>query len=161
MFKNKLDFELIEYKKAKNKLSLKIKGIEKGLGAILALSLRRILYRKINSPAFFSIKIKGIKHEFSSIPGLFESFFQFTSNLRKIALRSLLPFEETEASRVSIAVCKIEKKSSPKEQKIFARDLVCTPNVQIANPDQYLGLLAPDKNFEAEIRVNLGYGFIS
>src|SRR3989344_6715806 len=77
-------FEIIEEEKQKNYSKLVITPLEQGYGFTLGNSLRRVLLTSLEGAAIFSVKIAGVKHQFSSLTGMKEDVVEFCLNLKKV-----------------------------------------------------------------------------
>lgn len=130
--------------------SYEIDGLYPGYGHTLGNSLRRIILSSLPGSAVTSVKISGIDHEFSVIPGAKEDAITILLNLKKLRLS----MATDEAQTLTLKV------KGPKE--ITASDIKVTGGVEILNPDLVIANLT-DKNAELdmEIRVEKGLGFIS
>ena len=121
---------------------------ERGFGATIGNSLRRILLSSLMGTAIVSVRIKSILHEFSTIPGITEDVTDIILNLKEIRLRLLDGEQQT---------IRIDAKG-PKT--VQARDIVAGPSVEILNPDQHIATLARDAKLEMEMVVKLGRGYV-
>lgn len=120
-----------------------------GYGITIGNSIRRMLYSSLGGSAIYSIKIEGVTHEFSSLPGVKEDFIQIILNLKQIRLK----IHEGEE-----AVLKLDVKG-PKEIK--ASDIKCPSSVEIINPDQDIATLTKNGKLSMELKVNNGLGYVS
>src|SRR4030042_6073579 len=111
-----------------------IEPLEQGDGQTLGNSLRRVLLSSLPGAAITSIKIEGVKHQFSTIPGLKEDVVEFALNLKKVRLI----IEGSEEVTLSL-----NKKGSG---VITAGDIEVTAGVTIVNPDLVLGTLSDKKS---------------
>jgi DNA-directed RNA polymerase subunit alpha len=121
---------------------------ERGFGATIGNSLRRTLLSSLMGAAIISVRIKGILHEFSTIPGITEDVTDIILNLKEIRLRLLDSEQQT---------IRIDAKG-PKS--VQARDIVAGPGLEILNPDQHIATLARDAKLEMEMVVKLGRGYV-
>ncbi len=121
---------------------------ERGFGATIGNSLRRTLLSSLMGAAIISVRIKGILHEFSTIPGITEDVTDIILNLKEIRLRLL----DTEQQTIRIDA------KGPKS--VQARDIIAGPGVEILNPDQHIATLARDAKLEMEMVVKLGRGYV-
>lgn len=127
-----------------------VEPLEQGYGHTLGNSLRRVLLASLPGVALTSIKIAGVKHQFSTIPGFKEDVVEFIFNLKKVQL--VLEGDE-------VVVLKLSKKG-PGEVK--ASDFEVPAGVTIINPDLVLGTLADKKSeLELEVTAERGYGYIA
>lgn len=126
-----------------------IEPLEQGYGQTLGNSLRRVLLASLPGSAIKSIKIAGVKHQFSALPGLKEDIVEFILNLKKVRLSS----ESAEAVKMTIS------KTGP--GVVTAGDIETAAGVTIVNPDMVLGTLSDKKSIlEAELTVGRGYGYV-
>lgn len=121
---------------------------EKGYGVTLGNSLRRILLSSIEGSAVTSIKIDGIRHEYSTIPGVMESVSEIILNIKRLVLRS--------HSKVPKPVfIKAEKKG-----EITAADIICDETIEVLNPDLHIATLSRDTKLQIEMEVSRGRGYV-
>ena len=121
---------------------------ERGFGATIGNSLRRTLLSSLMGAAIISVRIKGILHEFSTIPGITEDVTDIILNLKEIRLRLLDSEQQT---------IRIDTKG-PKS--VQARDILAGPGVEILNPEQHIATLARDAKLDMEMVVKLGRGYV-
>ncbi len=125
-----------------------IEPLDQGYGQTLGNSLRRVLLSSLPGAAIVSVKIEGVKHQFSTIAGLKEDVVEFILNLKKIRL--IIEGDET-------VTLKLSKKGSG---EITAADIETPAGVTIVNPDLVLGTLADKKaEIEAEMTARKGFGY--
>ncbi len=124
------------------------KPLERGFGLTIGNAIRRILLSSIQGAAVVSIKIDGVLHEFSSIPGVKEDVTDIVLNIKGLKLK---------LSDIQEEVIRIEAKG-PAEIK--AGDIITTPNVEILNPDHHIATLAEDGKLNVEMKVKLGKGYV-
>ncbi len=121
---------------------------ERGYGVTLGNSLRRILLSSIEGSSITSIKIDGVQHEFSTIPGVLESVSEIILNIKKVVLRS--------HSKVAKAIyIKAEKKG-----EIKAKDIISDETVEVLNPNLHIATLTRDAHFYIEMEVSRGRGYV-
>ena len=121
---------------------------EKGYGVTLGNSLRRILLSSIEGSAVTSIKIDGVRHEFSTIPGVMESVSEMILNMKRLVLRS--------HSKVPKPVfIKVEKKG-----EVTAADIICDETIEVLNPDLHIATLSRDAKLNIEMEVSRGRGYV-
>lgn len=126
-----------------------IEPLDSGFGHTLGNALRRVLLSSLPGAAVTTIKITGVKHQFSTIPGLSEDVVEFILNVKKIRFK----LAKNELTKVTLSV------KGP--GKITAGDLKVSGGIEVANKDLYLGTLADNKSkLEAEMTVEQGYGFL-
>ncbi len=121
---------------------------ERGFGQTIGNSLRRILLSSLMGAAVVSVKIKGILHEFSTMPGVTEDVTDIILNLKEVRLK----LHDTEQQTL-----KIEAKG-PKT--IQARDIIAGPSVEILNPEQHIATLSREGKLEMEMVAKIGRGYV-
>lgn len=121
---------------------------ERGFGITIGNSLRRILLSSLQGAAITSVKIDGVLHEFSAIPGAKEDITEIILNLKEVRLK--LHTEGPKTIRV--------KAEGPKVLK--AGDMVTGDAVEILNPDHYLATLSRDGKLSMEMVVKVGRGYV-
>ena len=121
---------------------------ERGYGVTLGNSLRRILLSSIEGSAVTSIKIDGVEHEFSTLPGVMESVAEIILNIKQLVLRS--------HSRIPKPIyVKAEKKG-----EIKGGDIICDETIEVLNPDLHIATLSRDTHFHLEMEVSRGRGYV-
>ena len=121
---------------------------EKGYGVTLGNSLRRVLLSSIEGSAVTSVKIAGVEHEFSAIPGVLEDVTEIILNLKTLIINSHSKIPKT------IYI----KKNSKGEIK--AKDLECDETIEVINQDLHIATLTKDTKFQAEMEVSRGRGYV-
>jgi DNA-directed RNA polymerase subunit alpha len=121
---------------------------ERGFGTTLGNSLRRVLLSSLQGSAITSVKIKGVLHEFSAIPGVTEDVTDIVLNLKGVRFR----MHGTELRTIRI----IHKG----EGSIKAGDIISDSNVEILNKDHHIAVCSKDANLEIEMIVKMGKGYI-
>ena len=124
--------------------------LERGYATTLGNSLRRILLSSLPGAAATSIKIDGVQHEFSTIPGVVEDVTEIILNIKKLALKL-----HSESSTKTVY---IEAKGAC---EITAGDIKCDDEVEIFNPDLHIATLNEDANLYMEITLQRGRGYVS
>ncbi len=122
--------------------------LEKGYAITIGNSLRRILLSSIQGPAITMIKVDGVMHEFSSIPGVREDVTEIILNLKQLNLK----LHTYEKQRVNLSVSG--------EGVITAKDIQINENVEIVNPDQYIATLSEGAKLDIEITIEMGRGYV-
>ena len=144
-----LNFKVKEITLAPDYGEFAIEPLEPGFGYTIGNALRRVLYSSIPGAAVTSVKITGVKHKFSTVPGLKENVVDLLLNIKQLNLR----LAESKAN----ASVKLSVKG-PKD--ITASDLELPDGVEIVNKDQYLGSLSGNKNkLDMELSVERGYEY--
>ncbi len=126
-----------------------ISPLERGYGTTLGNSLRRILLSSLPGAAATSIKIEGVNHEFSTIPGVKEDVTEIILNIKKLAIKLYTDMPKT---------VYIEAKGAC---EIKAGDIKCDGDVEIFNPDLHIATLNEDARLYMEITLSKGRGYIS
>ncbi len=121
---------------------------EKGYGVTLGNSLRRILLSSIEGSAVTSIKIEGVRHEYSTIPGVMEAITEIVLNVKRLVLRSYSKVPKT-------IYIKAEKKGV-----VTGADIICDETIEILNPDLVIATLSRDTKFNMELQVSKGRGYV-
>jgi DNA-directed RNA polymerase subunit alpha len=122
--------------------------LERGFGVTIGNSLRRVLISSLQGAAIVSVKIEGVLHEFSTIPGVVEDVTDIILNLKEV--RCKLRGEEPRAIKIN--------KSG--EGLVKAKDILTDPQVEILNPEQHIATLSIDGQFKAEMQVRPGKGYV-
>lgn len=127
-----------------------IEPLEQGYGMTMGNSLRRVLLASLWGSAIVSVKISGVKHQFSTIPGVKEDVVELLLNLRNVRLS----LEGSDSATLGLS------KKGPGE--VTARDIDVPAGVTIVNPDLVIATLA-DKNatLDMEMKVEKGLGYVS
>jgi DNA-directed RNA polymerase subunit alpha len=121
---------------------------ERGFGITIGNSLRRILLSSLQGAAIASVKIDGVLHEFSTIPGVKEDVTEIILNLKEVRLK--LHTEGPKTIRV--------KTEGPKVLK--AGDIQTGDAVEILNPEHYIATLSRDAKLSMEMVVKMGRGYV-
>jgi len=143
---NKLEFEGKEISATYGKFSAE--PFERGFGTTLGNSLRRILLSSIAGAAVTSVKIEGVLHEFSTLPGVKEDTTDLILNLKNLRLK--LHSDSPKALYL--------KKKGPCEVK--AKDIIHDADVEILTPDLTIATLDKDGVLNIEINVKIGRGYV-
>ena len=125
-----------------------VEPLERGYGTTLGNALRRILLSSLPGAAVTSVKIDGVLHEFSTIPGVKEDVTEIILNLKKLAIR--LNGENTK--RVIINAV------GPKE--VTAADIIGDSDLEIFNPDLHIATLEENATLVMEINMARGRGYV-
>ena len=121
---------------------------ERGFGMTIGHSLRRVLISSIEGAAVTSIKIDGVLHEFSTIPGILEDVTQIVLNVKQLVLRS-------HSRQPKQLVIERDKKGP-----VTASDIETDETVEIINPDLHLCTLTKAGRFRMELEVSRGRGYV-
>lgn len=127
-----------------------IEPLDQGYGQTLGNSLRRVLLSSLSGSAISSVKITGVKHQFSTLEGMKEDVVEFIMNLKKVRLT----VDGDEPVKMTI------NKKGPGE--VLAGDIDVPSGVTIVNPDLVLANLADKKSsLEVELTADRGFGYVS
>lgn len=121
---------------------------ERGYGVTLGNSLRRILLSSIEGSSVTSIRIEGVQHEFSTLPGILEPVTDIVLNIKGLVLKSHSKVPKT-------VYVKADKKG-----EIHAKDIICDETVEVINPDHLIATLTQDVPFNMELEVSKGRGYV-
>lgn len=121
---------------------------ERGFGTTLGNSLRRVLLSSLQGAAICSVRIKGVLHEFSAIPGVTEDVTDIVLNLKGVRLK--MHGNEPRTIRI------IHKG----EGVVRAKDIITDQNVEILNPGHVIATCSKDANLEIEMVARLGKGYV-
>ena len=125
-----------------------VEPLERGYGTTLGNSLRRVLLSSLPGAAVSSVKIDGVLHEFSTIPGVAEDVPDIILNLKDLIVK--VHSDEPVQLRVDAV--------GPTE--VRASDIIGSPDVEILNPDLLLATLDEDGRLSMEITVERGRGYV-
>ena len=117
---------------------------EAGYGHTIGNSLRRVLLSSLEGAAITSVKIEGVQHEFSTIPGVVEDVVEIILNLKKIKFKA----HDHEPRTLTLSV--------NREGVVTAADIQSTNQCEVLNPDQIICTLDKKMKFEAEFEVKVG-----
>lgn len=122
--------------------------LERGFGNTIGNSLRRILLSSLQGAAITAVRIKGVLHEFSTVPGVREDVTDIILNVKEVRLKLFSEGPE---------IIKIKGK---KEGEIKAGDIITNNNVEILNPELHIATLSKDADLDMEMTVKRGKGYV-
>jgi len=122
--------------------------LERGYGTTIGNALRRVLLASLQGAAFVSVKIAGVQHEFSTIPGVLEDVTDIILNLKQVRLALDTDIPQT-------VTLKADKKGP-----VRAGDIAVNHHIEVLNPDQLIATLTEDVEFELELEVRMGKGYV-
>ncbi|MBQ8422862.1 MAG: DNA-directed RNA polymerase subunit alpha [Coprobacter sp.] len=125
--------------------------LEPGYAVTIGNALRRILLNSLEGFAITSIRISGVEHEFSTIPGVIEDVTNIILNLKKVRFKQIV--EEIETEKVSISVSGTDVFKAGDIGKHLTGFEVLNPDLVICNMDQ-------SANFQIELNINKGRGYV-
>ncbi len=124
-----------------------VEPLERGYGMTLGNSLRRILLSSLPGTAPTTLKIAGVLHEFSTVPGVKEDVTELVLNIKGLITRLHSP---------GVKTVYIEAKG---ETEITAQSIKADADVEILNPDMHIAWLSPDAELDMEITLSHGRGY--
>jgi len=126
-----------------------LKPLEKGFGTTIGNALRRVLLSSLEGAAVTSIRIEGITHEYTSIPGIVEDAIDIMLNLKGLTLK--IDSKEPQHLRLDI----------DKPGPVLASDLQLPAGVKVVNPDWLICTIAEGGSIHADIVAEVGKGYIT
>ncbi|MCL2047739.1 MAG: DNA-directed RNA polymerase subunit alpha [Defluviitaleaceae bacterium] len=125
--------------------------LERGFGTTMGNSLRRVLLSSLSGAAVSNIRIEGVLHEFSHLPGVKEDVTEIILNLKNLALCD-------ESDNMKPKTARIEASG---EGVVYAKDIKLDENVKVCNPDLVIATLGtPDAKLFMEMTVRKGHGYV-
>lgn len=145
--------EIVEISEDKKFGRFVVEPLERGYGTTLGNSLRRIMLSSLPGTAVSQIKIDGVVHEFSTIPGVKEDVTEIVMNLKDLAIKN-----HSDTNEPKIAYIDAEG-----EVVVTAGDIQADPDIEILNPDQVIATLCggPDSRLYMELTITNGRGYVS
>src|ERR687885_312248 len=122
---------------------------ERGFGTTVGNALRRVLLSSIEGAAVTAVKIDGVLHEFSPIPGVVEDATDIILNLKQVPLKMHVDATKTLYLRVD------------KPGEVRARDIEADADIEILEPDAHIATVAEGGKLHMEMRVKRGRGYVS
>ncbi len=140
-----------------------VEPMERGYGTTMGNALRRVLLSSIPGAAITSIKIDGVLHEFSTIPGVKEDTTELILNLREVFVKAEAPTvpsgdgDDAQKDQNQPLVMRIEKKGPG---AVTGADIECSSELDVVNPEAYICTLADAKSsLSMEMTVEWGKGY--
>jgi len=130
-----------------------VEPLERGYGTTLGNSLRRIMLSSLPGSAVSQIKIDGVVHEFSVVPGVKEDVTEIIMNIKSLAIRNTCDTSEPKTAYIE----------AEGEVVVTAGDIQADPDIEILNPDQVIATLCggPDSRLYMELTITNGRGYVS
>ena len=125
-----------------------IQPLERGFGITLGNALRRVLLSSIQGAAITSVKIDGVLHEFSTIPGIKEDVTDIILNLKGIRFK------------IGSANTKFVTLDVTRTGTVTAADIITDGTVEVLNPDHYIATISGGGGLKAEMAVKTGKGYL-
>jgi DNA-directed RNA polymerase subunit alpha len=123
--------------------------LERGYGTTFGNSLRRMLLSSLEGAAITSIRIDGVLHEFSTIPGVRDDVTNIVLNLKQLCLK--MQGSEPRVIRIDVEG----------EKEVTAADIECDPEIEILNPDLHIATLNETGKLKMEMTVERGRGYVA
>ena len=133
---------------SENRSVFTIEPLEPGFGLTLGNTMRRALLSRVPGVAVTGVKIEGVNHEFTSIPGVIEDVLDVLLNLKRLVLR----VEDLESHTLTV------KAKGPGEVK--AAQIQCPAGVEVINTDLTICSLSNEANLDMEVSIAHGVGYI-
>ena len=135
-------------KREKNKAVFEIPGLYPGYGVTIGNALRRVLLSSLEGAAITQVKIKGVSHEFSTLPGVLDDVILILLNLKKLCFKT----DSTEPQKGVLDV--------RGEKVVKGGDFKLPPGVEIVNPDERITTLtSKSAHLEMEVQIEKGVGY--
>jgi len=148
----KPNIEIAEISEDKTYGKFVVEPLERGYGLTLGNSLRRILLSSMPGAAVSQIKIDGVVHEFSSIPGIKEDVTEIVMNVKSLKIKNNSSSNEP----------KVAYLEARDEGIVTAKDIQTDADIEIMNPDQVIATLSggPDCKLNMELTITKGRGYV-
>lgn len=143
----KPNIECLEIDEEKNYAKFVCEPLERGYGVTIGNSLRRILLSSLPGTAITSIKVDGVLHEFSTIPGVVEDVPELIVNLKGVRLK--MDANEEKVLRIDFDT----------EGEVTAGDIITDGTIEILNPDLHIATVAPGGHLKIEMTADKGRGY--
>lgn len=140
--------ELIELENDGSYGKFVVEPLERGFGTTLGNSLRRVLLSSLPGAAVTSIKVEGVLHEFSTIPGVKEDLVEIILNLKELAIK----MEQDEPKVITVNV------QGPGQ--LTGADILTDASIEILNGDKHIATLNEDAKLYMEITIERGRGYV-
>lgn len=122
--------------------------LERGYGTTFGNSLRRMLLSSLEGAAITSIRIDGVLHEFSTIPGVRDDVTNIVLNLKQLCLK--MAGSEPKVIRIDVEG----------EKEVTAADIICDADIEILNPDLHIATVDETGKLKIEMTVERGRGYV-
>ena len=129
------------------------KPLEPGFGVTLGNALRRVLLASLEGYAISAVKIAGVEHEFSTIPGVVEDLTEIVLNLKQVRLKKVID-SEVDEEKIFLNISKQTEFKAGDIEKFTNSFKVTNPDLVICNMETFV-------NLEVELTVNKGRGYVS
>ena len=143
------NIEVVEISEDKKYGKFVVEPLERGYGITLGNSLRRIMLSSLPGAAVSQVKIEGVLHEFSSIPGVKEDVTEIIMNIKELAIRN-----NSDTNEAKVAYIEFEG-----EGVVTAADIQADSDIEVVNPEQVICTLDSKRKFHAEVEISCGRGW--
>ena len=142
------DFEVKEYVESENYGKFVLSPLERGFGTTIGNALRRVLLSSLPGAAVYSIKVDGVYHEFTTIPGVREDVSMIILQLKQLTMK----IEDDEIYTLQI--------SAKGPCTVTAGDIICPAQVEVLNKDLEIAHLEAEATLEMELHAKNGRGYV-
>ena len=126
-----------------------VEPLERGFGITIGNALRRILLSSLPGVAVYAVRIDGVLHEFSTVPGVKEDVTEMILSLKELS--ATIDGEESKVLKIqAVGPC-----------EVIGADIICPPEVEIVSKDLHIATLDENAKLNMEIHVNKGRGYVS
>ena len=126
-----------------------VEPLERGFGITVGNALRRILLSSLPGVAVYAVRIDGVLHEFSTVPGVKEDVTEMILSLKELS--ATIDGEESKVLKIqAVGPC-----------EVTGADIICPPEVEIVSKDLHIATLDENAKLNMEIHVNKGRGYVS
>ena len=122
--------------------------LERGYGTTFGNSLRRMLLSSLEGAAITSVRIDGVLHEFSTIPGVRDDVTSIVLNLKQLCLK--MQGDEPKVIRIDVEG----------EKEVTAADIICDADIEVLNPDLHIATVNETGKLKIEMTVERGRGYV-
>lgn len=122
--------------------------LERGYGTTIGNALRRVLLASLQGAAFVSVKITGVQHEFTTMPGVLEDVTDIILNLKQVRLA--MDTDEPQTLTLNVN----------KKGEVTAGDIQGNQHVAVLNPELHIATLTEDVEFQLELEARMGKGYV-
>ena len=146
------NIEVVEISEDKKYGKFVVEPLERGYGITLGNSLRRIMLSSLPGAAVSQVKIEGVLHEFSSIPGVKEDVTEIIMNIKNLSIKNSSETNEAKTAYIEYSG----------EGVVRASDIQCDQDIEILNPDLVIATLSgKDTKLYMELTITKGRGYVS
>ena len=147
---NKPKIEITEISDDKKYGRFVVEPLERGYGITLGNSLRRIMLSSLPGAAVSQVKIEGVLHEFSSIPGVKEDVPEIIMNIKSLAIKNNSSSAETKQAYIEFSGKGV----------VTAGDIKADSDIEILNPELVIATLSDDSKLDMELTITNGRGYV-